>query len=51
VECALERGQISTRGVVKIIRVAWTLSNLAGKNRPGRDECDTALSHYLGAAP
>jgi len=48
VERALERGQVSARGVAKVIRVAWTLADLTGTNRPGRAECDTALSLYLG---
>jgi magnesium chelatase family protein len=48
VERALERGQISARGVVKVIRVAWTLSDLAGRPRPARDECHAALGLWLG---
>ena len=48
VERALERGQISARGVAKVIRVAWTLADMTGKPRPGRDECDTALCLWLG---
>jgi magnesium chelatase family protein len=48
VERALERGQISARSVIKVIRVAWTLADLTAMTRPGRDECDTALSLYLG---
>jgi magnesium chelatase family protein len=48
VERALERGQISARGVVKVIRVAWTLADLAGRPRPGKDECHAALGLWLG---
>lgn len=48
VERALERGQISARGVVKVIRVAWTLADLAGRPRPGPDECHAALGLWLG---
>ncbi len=48
VECSLERGQISARGVVKVIRVAWTIADLAGRPRPTRDDCDTALGLWLG---
>ena len=48
VECSLERGQISARGVVKVIRVAWTLADLAGRPRPTRDDCDAALGLWLG---
>jgi len=49
VERSLERGQISARGVVKVIRVAWTLADLAGKPRPTKDECHAALGLWLGA--
>lgn len=49
-ERALERGQITARGVVKVIRVAWTITDLAGRDRPGRDECDEALGLWLGVA-
>jgi magnesium chelatase family protein len=48
VERSLERGQISARGVVKVIRVAWTIADLAGRPRPGRAECDSALGLWLG---
>jgi magnesium chelatase family protein len=49
-ERALERGQISARGVVKVIRVAWTIADLAGRPRPTRDECHAALGLWLGVA-
>jgi magnesium chelatase family protein len=48
VERSLERGQISARGVVKVIRVAWTLADLAGQPRPTRNECHAALGLWLG---
>ena len=48
VERSLERGQISARGVVKVIRVAWTIADLAGRTRPTRDDCDAALGLWLG---
>jgi magnesium chelatase family protein len=48
VERSLERGQISARGVVKVVRVAWTIADLAGKPRPTRDECHAALGLWLG---
>jgi len=47
-ERCLERGQISARGVVKVIRVAWTIADLAGQPRPTADECNTALGLWLG---
>jgi magnesium chelatase family protein len=48
VERCLERGQISARGVVKVIRVAWTIADLAGQPRPTAAECNTALGLWLG---
>ncbi len=48
VERSLERGQISARGVVKVVRVAWTIADLAGRPRPTRDDCDSALGLWLG---
>ncbi len=48
VERSLERGQISARGVVKVIRVAWTLADLAGQPCPTKDECHAALGLWLG---
>ncbi|HYB16639.1 MAG TPA: YifB family Mg chelatase-like AAA ATPase [Streptosporangiaceae bacterium] len=48
VERSLERGQISARGVVKVIRTAWTLADLAGRPRPAEDECHAALGLWLG---
>jgi magnesium chelatase family protein len=50
VERAAELGQISDRGVAKVIRVAWTITDLAGNDRPGRDECEDALRCWLGVA-
>jgi magnesium chelatase family protein len=48
VERSLERGQISARGVVKVIRVAWTIADLAGRPRPTSDDCESALGLWLG---
>jgi magnesium chelatase family protein len=47
-ERSLERGLITARGVVKVIRVAWTLADLAGRPRPARDDCHIALGLWLG---
>jgi magnesium chelatase family protein len=41
---ALDRGLISIRGVDRTLRVAWSLSDLAGRVSPGLDEVSTALS-------
>ena len=50
-EQAAALGQISDRAVAKVTRVAWTIADLAGRDRPGRSECDQALALYLGATP
>jgi len=47
-ERSLDRGLITARGVVKIVRVAWTLADLAGRPCPTRDDCDAALGLWLG---
>jgi magnesium chelatase family protein len=40
---ALGRGSLSLRGVDRVLRVAWTLADLAGREVPGRDEVGQAL--------
>jgi magnesium chelatase family protein len=40
---AVEIGAVSGRGWVRTLRVAWTLADLAGLVRPGRDEITEAL--------
>lgn len=40
---ALDRGQITMRGYDRCLKLAWTLSDLAGTNRPGQDEVGSAL--------
>ena len=41
---ALDRGLLSIRGLDRSLRVAWTLSDLAGRNSPGVGEVAAALS-------
>lgn len=41
---ALDRGLLSIRGANRTLRVAWTLSDLAGRSSPGLDEVAAALS-------
>ncbi|MEZ0385040.1 MULTISPECIES: YifB family Mg chelatase-like AAA ATPase [Mycobacteriaceae] len=41
---ALDRGLLSIRGANRTLRVAWTLSDLAGRCSPGPDEVAAALS-------
>jgi len=47
-ERAMDLGQISARGVHRVIRVAWTLADLAGLPRPGADQTSAALCLWLG---
>ena len=34
----MDLGEISARGVDRIVRMSWTLADLAGVDRPGQDE-------------
>jgi magnesium chelatase family protein len=47
-ERAMDRGQVSARGADRIIRMSWTLADLAGQPRPRLAEIGTALSLWLG---
>jgi magnesium chelatase family protein len=49
VEHALERGTLSARGLDRVFRVAWTLADLAGRDRPGVEEVGGALALRTGA--
>ena len=40
---ALDRGLLSLRGVDRVLRVAWTLADLAGRDAPGRSEIGQGL--------
>jgi magnesium chelatase family protein len=46
-ERALERGALSVRGFDRVLRVAWTLADLAGRPLPGADEVAEALGMRL----
>ena len=48
-ERAMDLGQISARGVDRVIRVAWTLADIAGIARPTVSETNYALGLWLGA--
>jgi magnesium chelatase family protein len=45
---AMDLGQISARGMDRIIRVAWTLADLAGLARPTAEQTSFALGLWLG---
>ncbi|HEV3174100.1 MAG TPA: YifB family Mg chelatase-like AAA ATPase [Actinocrinis sp.] len=47
-ERALHAGVLSARGLDRVIRVAWTVADLAGADRPDRSAVDTALGFRLG---
>jgi magnesium chelatase family protein len=49
-ERVMELGQVSARGADKIIRVAWSLADLAGAARPGVDEVSLAIGLWLGVS-
>lgn len=51
VEKLLTSGAISARGVDRVVRVAWTVADLAGRTRPGQRDVLTALTLRLGHEP
>ena len=44
----MELGQVSARGADKIVRVAWSLADLAGQDEPGADQVNLAIGLWLG---
>jgi magnesium chelatase family protein len=49
-DSALSRGLVSARGADRIVRVAWTVADLAGRDRPSRADVGAALLHRDGGA-
>lgn len=47
---SLDRGELSIRGLDRTLRVAWTLSDLAGRTSPGLADVTTALSFRQAGA-
>ncbi len=47
-ERAMDLGRISARGADRVIRLSWTLADLAGIDRPGLAEVGYALGLWLG---
>ncbi|WP_037913742.1 YifB family Mg chelatase-like AAA ATPase [Actinacidiphila yeochonensis] len=48
VERDMERGLLTARGLDRVLRVAWTLADLAGCDRPGEDQVRLALQLRTG---
>ncbi|MFF5209881.1 YifB family Mg chelatase-like AAA ATPase [Streptosporangium sp. NPDC000396] len=44
----LDSGELSARGLDRVLRVAWTLADLGGKDRPEVMETNAALGLWLG---
>ncbi|MGH3367489.1 MAG: YifB family Mg chelatase-like AAA ATPase [Nocardioidaceae bacterium] len=52
VEGSISRGRLTARGADRVLRVAWTLADLAGRGRPGADDVGEAyLLRTSGALP
>lgn len=45
---AVQRGQLSQRGVDKVLRICWTLADLAGRDKPSKADLMTALAMRFG---
>lgn len=50
VENDMERGFLTARGLDRVLRVAWTLADLAGHDRPTREDVDLALELRTGVS-
>ena len=48
VEDFLERGTISARGFDRVLRISWTIADLAGRDRPGAADIAEALFYRTG---
>ncbi|ANW17835.1 YifB family Mg chelatase-like AAA ATPase [Streptomyces clavuligerus] len=46
----LERGLLTARGLDRVLRVAWTVADLAGRDRPGDEDIALALELRTGVA-
>ena len=49
-DAAVTKGLLTARGHARVVRVAWTLADLAGRDRPGPGEVYQALGFRLGHA-
>jgi magnesium chelatase family protein len=48
VEKRFQNGSLTARGFDRLVRTAWTIADLAGKDRPGHDEVGVALAFRQG---
>ncbi|WP_340557532.1 YifB family Mg chelatase-like AAA ATPase [Streptomyces sp. GSL17-111] len=47
-EADMERGLLTARGLDRVLRVAWTVADLGGHDRPRREDVDSALQLRTG---
>ncbi len=47
-ERAMDLGEISARGADRVLRLSWTIADLAAVPRPGADQISLALGLWLG---
>ncbi len=50
VEHALDTGRLTARGMDKVVRIAWSIADLGGRDRPGAEEIGRALGLRTGVA-
>ena len=51
IESQLTSGWLTARGADRVLRLAWTLADLGGRDRPGRHDVFAALTLRLGHEP
>jgi magnesium chelatase family protein len=51
VDDAVRVGRLSARGVDKVLKIAWTIADLAGEDKPGPDHLRLALALRQGEDP
>ncbi|ASW54021.1 YifB family Mg chelatase-like AAA ATPase [Plantactinospora sp. KBS50] len=47
----LDSGSLSARGFDRVIRLAWSIADLDGRGRPGRDDIEEATAMRTGELP
>jgi magnesium chelatase family protein len=45
---ALQKGSLSARGLDRVLRVAWTIADLVGRDQPDEDDIGAALALWTG---